>query len=123
MKKTLNFLITLILLAPAASAQIDARLLRFPDVSQTHIAFVYGGDIWIVDKNGGNANKVTSTAGEESFPKFSPDGGTIGFSANYHGNTDVYTVPVAGGVPNRLTYHSWPDRVVNWHPDGNRSFF
>lgn len=120
MKKTLNFLITLILLAPAAGAQIDARLLRFPDVSQTHIAFVYGGDIWIVDKNGGNANKVTSTSGEESFPKFSPDGGTIAFSANYHGNTDAYTVPTSGGVPNRLTYHSWPDRVVNWHPDGNK---
>ena len=119
MKTILSLFITLLIAVPVSKAQIDARLLRFPDVSQTHIAFVYGGDIWIVDKNGGIASKITSTSGEESFPRFSPDGKTIGYSANYHGNIDVYTIPSKGGIPNRLTYHSWPDRMVNWHPDGN----
>jgi tricorn protease len=47
-------------------AQLDARLLRFPDVSATQIAFVYGGDIWIVPKVGGTANRVTTSTGEES---------------------------------------------------------
>ncbi|MDP9230992.1 MAG: PDZ domain-containing protein [Bacteroidota bacterium] len=104
-------------------AQIDARLFRFPDVSATQIAFVYGGDIWIVPKTGGTANRITSSTGEEAYPRFSPDGKTLAFSATYDGNTDVYIMPVNGGVPVRLTWHSGPDRVLDWHPDGKRILF
>ncbi|HEV7329961.1 MAG TPA: PDZ domain-containing protein [Flavisolibacter sp.] len=112
-----------LLFSTMAFAQIDARLFRYPDVSSTHISFVYGGDIWIVSKSGGTANRLTSSTGEESFPRFSPDGKTLAFSATYDGNTDVYTVPVTGGVPVRLTWHAGPDRVVDWHPDGKRILF
>jgi tricorn protease len=42
-------------------------------VSATQIAFVYGGDVWIVPKSGGTAIRVTSSTGEESFPRFSPE--------------------------------------------------
>lgn len=104
-------------------AQIDAGLFRFPDVSKTHIVFTYANDIWVVSKEGGHAVQLSSPAGVESFPKFSPDGGTIAFSGNYDGNTDVYKIPVAGGVPFRVTYHGMADRVVDWHPDGNRILF
>ncbi|HYF32077.1 MAG TPA: PDZ domain-containing protein [Chitinophagaceae bacterium] len=103
-----------------ATAQIDARLFRYPDVSQTQICFVYGGDVWIVPKAGGTAIRLTSSTGEESYPRFSPDGKTIAFSATYDGNTDVYTMPVAGGVPTRLTWHAANDRVLEWHPDGTK---
>ena len=113
MKTLYSFLIILLLPVLESKAQIDARLLRFPDVSQTHITFVYGGDIWTVEKTGGTAVRITSTPGEESHPKFSPDGNTIAYSANYHGNTDVYTIPATGGIPYRITFHSWPDRMVN----------
>ena len=117
----------LVLLALSSSitglAQVDARLFRFPDVSQSQIAFVYGGDIWIVSKSGGTANRITSSTGEEAFPRFSPDGKTLAFSATYDGNTDVYTMPVSGGVPMRLTWHAGPDRVLDWHPDGKRILF
>ncbi|MGZ3846061.1 MAG: S41 family peptidase [Flavisolibacter sp.] len=107
----------------SANAQIDARLFRYPDVSATQIAFVYGGDIWIVNKTGGTANRLTSSTGEEAYPRFSPDGKTLAFSATYDGNTDVYTMPVSGGVPVRLTWNSFPDRVIDWHPDGQRILF
>jgi tricorn protease len=118
------FLSAIIIIAFKCSyAQIDARLFRYPDVSATQIAFVYGGDIWIVPKTGGTANRLTSSTGEESFPRFSPDGKTLAFSATYDGNTDVYTMPVAGGVPVRLTWNSAPDRVVDWHPDGKHILF
>ena len=61
------------LMLPAiASAQIDARMFRQPDVSATHIAFVYAGDIWVVPKTGGLATRLTSAPGEELFP---PAGG------------------------------------------------
>lgn len=104
-------------------SQIDARLFRYPDVSATQIAFVYGGDIWIVSKAGGTAHRITSSTGEEAFPRFSPDGKQLAFSATYDGNTDVYTMPVSGGVPLRLTWHAGPDRVIDWHPDGKRILF
>jgi tricorn protease len=105
------------------SARTDARMFRYPDVSATHIAFVYAGDIWTVPRAGGNATRLSSPRGEESFPRFSPDGSKIAFSANYDGNVDVYVVPTEGGEPRRLTYHPMEDRVVGWHPDGKRILF
>ena len=104
-------------------SQVDARLFRFPDVSSTQIAFVYGGDIWIAPKTGGTATRITTSTGEESFPRFSPDGKTLAFTATYRGNADVYTMPVTGGVPTRLTWHAMNDRVVDWHPNGNQILF
>ena len=108
--------------APAA-AQIDARMFRYPDVSATQIAFVYAGDIWTVPKAGGVATRLSSPAGEEMFPRFSPDGKTIAYSANYDGNLDVYAVAATGGMPARLTHHPMGDRLIDWHPDGRRVLF
>ena len=112
MKRIISFL-GLLIFYSNSNAQIDARLFRYPDVSATQIAFVYGGDIWIVSKSGGTANRLTSSTGEEAFPRFSPDGKTLAFSATYDGNTDVYSMPVNGGVPVRLTWNATPDRVVD----------
>jgi tricorn protease len=110
-------------LTATAEAQIDARMLRYPTVSRTQIAFVYAGDIWLVSKDGGAAFRLTSSPGEESFPRFSPDGSKVAYSASYDGNVDVYVVPSAGGEPTRLTYHPMADRVIGWTPDGARVLF
>lgn len=100
------------------AARVDARMMREPDVSATQIAFVYAGDIWIAPKTGGEAERLSSPRGEESFPKFSPDGSQLAFSGNYDGNVDIYLMPVAGGLPRRITHHGAPDRMVGWYPDG-----
>ncbi len=107
----------------ALSAEISAKLMRYMDVSSTQIVFVYGGDIWLVPKEGGTAMQVTHSPGEESWPRFSPDGKTIAFTASYRGNMDVYTMPVTGGIPHRVTYHSSADRTIDWHPDGDHILF
>jgi tricorn protease len=109
--------------AGAAQAQINARLLRQPDVSATQIAFVYGGDIWIVAKEGGVAVRLSTPTGEESFPRFSPDGSLIGFTGNYDGNEDIYVIPVGGGEPVRVTHHPDEDRMLGWYPDGEAILF
>lgn len=113
----------LVCAAAPAAAQVDARMFRYPDVSSTQIAFVYAGDIWTVPKAGGVAVRLSSPAGEEMFPRFSPDGSKIAFSANYDGNTDVYVVPATGGEPVRLTHHPMDDRVIDWTPDGKHVLF
>lgn len=84
--------------ALSLAAQIDARMLRQPDVSATQLAFVYAGDIWIASRSGGVAQRLSSPAGEESFPRFSPDGHEIAFTGDYDGNQDIYVMPAAGGV-------------------------
>jgi len=109
--------------AASANAQIDARMLREPDVSNNQVAFVYAGDIWIASKTGGVAERLTTAKGEESRPRFSPDGSLIAFSGNYDGNTDIYIVPSRGGIPKRITYSPKPDRVLGWYPDGQHLLF
>ena len=105
------------------TGKIDAQLMRYPDVSENHICFAYGGDIWIVEKEGGLARKISSPKGEESFPRFSPAGQKIAFTGNYDGNQDVYIVPRKGGVPKRITYHPNRDRLIDWTPEGSELIF
>lgn len=120
-----KFAITLsgIIVNIAAFAQIDAGLFRYPDVSKDQIVFTYANDLWLIPKEGGTAIKLSSPPGVEVFPKFSPDGKSIAFSANYDGNYDAYVLSSSGGVPVRLTSHGYPDRVVDWTTDGKRVLF
>ena len=117
--------VLLLLCATKLAAQSGNKypLLRKPTVSKTQIAFSYGGDLWIVDRNGGDARRLTSDVGIEIDPVFSPDGAMIAFTGEYDGNEDVYVVPAAGGVPKRLTSHPGPDQVVGWTRDGKRIVF
>jgi tricorn protease len=109
--------------SPPLLAQVDARMLQYPDVSGTHIAFEYAGDIWIVPKEGGLANRVTSAKGEESLPRFSPDGKWIAFDGNYDGNVDIYVVPAMGGLATRVTHQGMTDRMADWFPEGTRILY
>jgi tricorn protease len=98
-------------------------LLQTPTISQNQIAFVYGGDIWVVGKEGGEARRLVTGRDLETGPIFSPDGSMVAFSGNYDSNVDVYVVPSAGGEPRRLTYHPGPDVAVGWTPDGKSVLF
>ena len=49
-------LLLVVLLFPGAARSQGTRLLRQPTVSQTHIAFAYANDLWIVPRTGGDAN-------------------------------------------------------------------
>jgi len=120
--KTTPFL-TLLLLCITMNAQVDGSLMQHADVSQTQITFVYGDDVWIAPKTGGTASRLSSPKGLERYPKFSPDGSMIAFTANYNGNNDVYVIAAKGGIPKRLTYHGMFDRVLDWTPDGKSILF
>lgn len=116
----------LLALAGPVSAQpdpTDTRLLTMPAVSSKNIAFVYAEDLWVADSDGKNPRRLTSDLGLESNPVFSPDGQTLAFSAQYDGNTDVYTIPTSGGAPTRLTSHPSPDAVRGFTPDGKGVLF
>jgi len=123
------------LFASAAMAQTmpEARLMRFPDVHGDKVVFSYGGDLWLVSTAGGVAQRLTSSPGLEIFPKFSPDGKWIAFTAQYDGNFNVYVMPSEGGEPRQLTFlpdiQPMPERmgpnneVITWTPDSQNIVF
>ncbi|HEV7921358.1 MAG TPA: S41 family peptidase [Thermoanaerobaculia bacterium] len=89
-----------------------------PAVSRTHIAFVHGGQVWVVPRAGGRAVRVTDTPVVKANPRFSPDGQTIAFVAR-----DLYTVPLRGGAPKRITSMAQPQGLCQWTADGRLLFF
>jgi tricorn protease len=125
--RTVLFLCTLLtlLLPPLGVAQSSTRyaLFRKPTLSRTQIAFSYGGDLWIVDRKGGEARRLTSDPGIETDPAFSFDGTMIAFTGEYDGKEEVYVIPATGGIPRRLTSHPEADQVVGWERDDKHILF
>lgn len=121
LKLAMSASLTAIAFTTGASA--ETRLLKQGAISKDHIAFVYGGDIWVSDRDGDNPRQLTTRRAPEMMPQFSPDGKTIAFSATYDGNTDVYTIPVSGGQPTRLTWHPGADIVEGFTPSGSNILF
>ncbi len=112
-------------LGTAVWAGQDARplVVSHPTLSATRIAFAYGGEIWIVGRDGGTAHRLVTGTDRLAGPCFSPDGTMIAYTADYDGNADVYVVPAAGGEPRRLTYFPGEDVALGWTPDGTRVVF
>lgn len=113
----------LVFLAAVPLTAQGTRLLREPTLSATHIAFTYGGDLWIASREGGDARRLTSTPAAESNPHFSPDGRWIAFTSNRAGTPAVYVVSYEGGDPRRLTWSPGGDEARGWTPDGRRVLF
>ncbi|PAP76157.1 S41 family peptidase [Rubrivirga marina] len=117
--------LTLVLaaLAVVPAAAQETLLLRQPTLSATHVAFAHGGDLWIADRAGGDARRLTSTPAVESGPHFSPDGEWVAFTSDRSGVPAVYVVPAAGGDPTRLTWYPEPSEARGWTPDGARVLY
>src|ERR1700730_12532835 len=89
----------LLALAGFSSAAEEIPLLvQAPTLSKTEIVFAYGGYLWTVPRDGGNARQLT-TGGHESGPQFSPDGKFIAFTGEYDGNMDVFVMPAEAANP------------------------
>ena len=59
LKNSITLLAIFLLSGSQLIAQINARMFRYPDVSDSHIVFSYAGDFWLVAKSGGTANKLS----------------------------------------------------------------
>jgi tricorn protease len=126
-------LVLALVVALAAPARAETKLLRFPDVHQDKVAFCHAGDLWVASAEGGLAVRLTSHPGQELFPKFSPDGKWIAFTGQYDGDEQVYVMPVEGGVPKQLTYYpakgplpprwGYDNQVYGWTKDGKSVLF
>ena len=104
------------------AAEETPLLAQSPALSKTQVVFAYGGYLWSVPREGGDARQLT-TGGHEGGPQFSPDGKWIAFTGQYDGNVDVFVIPAEGGEPKRLTWHPGTDAAVGWTPDSKRVLF
>jgi len=95
---------------------------QYPDIHNNTIVFTAEGDIWKVSAQGGLARRLTTHAEEERFPRISPDGKMLAYSASYEGPTEVYTLPIDGGMTTRWTYEADNSTVSSWTTDGNIVF-
>ena len=90
---------------------------RYPSVHGSTVVFTSEGDLWSVEIHGGTARRLTSDSGVESLARISTDGLTVAFVGQYEGPSEVYTLPLAGGIPQRRTWNG--DSVpAAWAPDG-----
>lgn len=127
MFRTLVLLAACLCLSVTAAAQQNTDrplLIGRVAINQSHIAFTYAGKIWLVERNGGVAKRLTNTPNEETSPVFSPDGKRIAFSRSNGNDWDVFIAQADGsGEPTRVTMMPEDDFVTAWSPDGREVIF
>jgi Tol biopolymer transport system component/class 3 adenylate cyclase len=73
-------------------------------------------EIYVVPSKGGKPSLRTDGMGDKSDPRINPDGMTILYSVRA-ANSDIWTVPTLGGVPQKLVSDA---TCADWAPDGKR---
>ena len=124
MKKTFFALALLILSGSAFAAEDSPLWLRKNSISPDgkQIAFCYGGDIFTVPAEGGQARQITSNAAYDSDPLWTPDGRYIVFSSYRDKTKDIFRTQATGGVPERITDYPGNETPLAVLPDGSIIF-
>ena len=102
-----------------AGVSDNGAYLRFPTVRGEMVAFVAEDDVWLAERSGGRAWRLTADRAPVAGTRLSPDGSMVAFTSRREGDPEVYVVGVDGGPIRRLTH--WGDdhtRVIGWTPDG-----
>ncbi|MDP5151241.1 S41 family peptidase [Rheinheimera baltica] len=87
-------------------------------LQQDNLVFTAEGDLWLSSLNSEPARRITSHLAEETQPLLSPDGKNLAFVANYEGASEIYTMPLSGGVAKRVTFENSRIRIQQWLADG-----
>ncbi|WP_252867028.1 S41 family peptidase [Janthinobacterium lividum] len=105
------------LLADAAAAPAGSYF-RFPAVRGDTVVFTAEGDLWKSNLRGGAAQRLTTHPGYETNAAISRDGQWLAFSAAYEGAQEAYVMPLAGGLPRRISYDNGGVLVLGWTAQG-----
>ncbi|KYK28551.1 MAG: hypothetical protein AYK19_20850 [Theionarchaea archaeon DG-70-1] len=80
-------------------------------------------EIYIMDSDGGNVQRLTNNTVYDSNPVWTPDGKRIVFTSGKDGIFDIYMMDADGGNLRQLTRHSAPVFNIAWSPDGEKIAF
>lgn len=87
------------------------------------IAFVAGGDLWVVPAAGGDARLLVGHEANESRPLYSPDGSRLAFVSDRAGSDDLYVLELGTGVLTRVTWGDAAESLDAWSVDGAWLYF
>jgi len=110
---------------PTRPAPLPRAAMSEPSLSpdRREIAFVAGGDIWVVPASGGEAHLLVSNPAYDSRPLYSPDGTKLAFLSTRTGNGDIYVLTFATGEATRLTFDDANELVTGWSADSKTIYF
>ena len=83
-------------------------------------------EIYVMDADGGNQQRLTENRKNDWLPSWSPDGQRIAFMSDRKGdvvNFDIYVMDADGGNQQKLTNNRGWDGSPSWSPDGKRIAF
>ena len=99
----------------------DGTLIAFASNRQSADPREY--DIWIANGDGTHPRPLTTGAGTDETPMFSPDGKKVAYASEVSGNSDIYVRNVDGSGAIRLTDDLGSDIHPMWTADGSRILF
>lgn len=77
-------------------------------------------EIYVMDANGSNVRRLTTSPGIDTEPVFSPDGSKIAFASTRSGNLDIWVMNADGSNPQQLTNSAFHETEPTWSPDGTK---
>ena len=80
-------------------------------------------DIWMMNPDGTDQEKIIDTGGNDSCPRISPDGLKIAFSSDVSGNDEIYLMNVDSTNLVNLTNNALGDGRPAFSPDGTQIAF
>ncbi len=106
----------------------DGERIVFSARREGHVENKFGitYEIYVMDSDGGNQQRLTENRNNDGSPLWSPDGERIVFESDRKGefeNYDIYVMDADGGNLQKLTNIRGWDSSPSWSPDGERITF
>ena len=104
--------------SPNSDTQLQQGYYRAPALHDQRLVFTAEGDLWTQTLGQAQATRLTTQGAEEIGAKISNDGQWVAYSADYDGATEVYVIPITGGVAKRVSFENSRVRVQGWTAKG-----